>query len=96
MYASVLLFVVTVWSALKYNSSFYSVPTVWFIDVFPWYMLIIFGCFCLAKLGYDLLSFNDYPLEIKKLEEVSLTISLFPPEVLSKPYFVHFLLIHFI
>lgn len=48
----------------------------WILDVFPWYSLIAFGSYCLGKLGYDLLTFNDYPKEIKKLEQVCLICSL--------------------
>ena len=28
------------------------------------------GCFCLGRIGLDLLLFNDYPSEIASLEEV--------------------------
>lgn len=41
----------------------------WIIDVAPWYSLVCFGCYCLTKIGLDLLTFNDYPEEINKLEE---------------------------
>lgn len=41
----------------------------WFIDIAPWYSLILFGCYCLTKLGIDLLTFNDYPEEIFNLEK---------------------------
>lgn len=40
------------------------------IDVAPWYMLVCFGSYCLGKLGIDLLTFNNYPAEIGKLERV--------------------------
>ena len=40
----------------------------WIVDISPWYSLICFGCYCLGKIGYDLLMFNDYPEEIIKLE----------------------------
>eukprot|EP01038_Epipyxis_sp_PR26KG_P004532 gene4532-6398_t len=40
----------------------------WIIHIIPWYSLMIFGSYCLGKLGYDLMVFNDYPDEIKKLE----------------------------
>jgi len=40
------------------------------IDSLPCYLLMVFGCYCLGKLGVDLILFNDYPLEVKKLEEV--------------------------
>lgn len=41
----------------------------WLIDVAPSYSLMCFGCYCLTKIGWDLLTFNDYPEEISKLEE---------------------------
>ncbi len=41
----------------------------WIINIIPWYSLICFGCYCLMKIGFDLLTFNDYPLEIGKLEK---------------------------
>ena len=44
-------------------------PWVFLVDVMPWYTLICFGCYCLTKLGYDLLTFNDYPDEIRRLEQ---------------------------
>ena len=44
-------------------------PWVFIVDVIPWYSLICFGCYCLTKLGYDLLTFNDYPNEIRRLEQ---------------------------
>lgn len=34
----------------------------------PWYLLVSFGCYCLYKLGSDLLNFRNCPEEIKKLE----------------------------
>ena len=37
------------------------------IQVAPWYALICFGCYCLTKLGIDLLTFRDCPQEIPKL-----------------------------
>lgn len=40
------------------------------IKTIPGYLLIVFGCYCLGKLGYDLVTFNDYPHEIQKLEAV--------------------------
>ena len=30
-----------------------------------------FGCYCLFRLGLDLCTFNNYPIEIKKLEQVN-------------------------
>mmetsp|Transcript_16717 Transcript_16717/g.25112 ORF Transcript_16717/g.25112 Transcript_16717/m.25112 type:complete len:93 (+) Transcript_16717:30-308(+) len=39
------------------------------IDAAPFYALILFGCYCLMKLGLGVLMFNDCPGEIKKLEE---------------------------
>ena len=42
----------------------------WILAVWPWYTLMVFGCYCLYRLGKDIVSFNDYPEEIKKLEKV--------------------------
>lgn len=38
------------------------------IYALPWLWLVSLGCYCLGKLGIDLLTFNDYPHEIKALE----------------------------
>ena len=40
------------------------------IFTFPWLSLISFGSFCLARIGWDLLTFNDFPEEVKVLERV--------------------------
>lgn len=40
------------------------------LNVLPFLLLIWLGCFCLAKLGYDLLTFNDYTLKTAELEQV--------------------------
>jgi hypothetical protein len=39
------------------------------VNVLPCYALIAFGSFCLARLGLDLLTFNDYPEQILVLEK---------------------------
>ena len=39
----------------------------WYLNILPFYCIILFGCYCLARLGLDLLTFNDYPEEIMKL-----------------------------
>lgn len=44
-----------------------------FLDVLPWYSLICFGCYCLSRLGSDILNFNDCPKEIEKMTQVNLT-----------------------
>jgi hypothetical protein len=36
----------------------------------PLYLLVVLGCYCLARLGCDLLAFRDDPKEIAKLEQV--------------------------
>ena len=36
--------------------------------VLPWYLLVSLGCYCLFRLGCDLLAFNNCPEEVKKLE----------------------------
>lgn len=38
------------------------------INTLPWFWLMSLGCYCLGKLGMDLLTFNDFPHEIKALE----------------------------
>jgi len=37
--------------------------------LFPWYLLVSLGCYCLFRLGKDLLSFRNCPEEVKKLED---------------------------
>lgn len=48
------------------------------IEILPLYSIMIFGCYCLAKLGYDLLVFRDDPSEIDALAKV-LACALCPP-----------------
>jgi hypothetical protein len=71
VYGAALLTVVGIWMRLKivYNDAPTGSKEKWVVDVMPWYFLICFGCYCLTKLGWDLLTFNDYPKEIGKLEE---------------------------
>ena len=38
----------------------------------PFYLLIALGCYCLGKLGVDLLAFHDCSAETPKLEKVPL------------------------
>lgn len=75
-YALVAIILTALWLKLKYKSSGISSSLAWYVDVAPWYLLIAFGSYCLARLGYDLLTFNDYPNEIKKLEQVSIPLRL--------------------
>ena len=37
------------------------------VQAFPFYLLISLGCYCLWKLGVDLLMFKDCPEDIPKL-----------------------------
>ena len=67
-YGGIFVAIVSIWIYLKTFSGSSSAEQKWIIDIFPWYSLIVFGCYCLSKLGYDLVSFNDYPEEISKLE----------------------------
>lgn len=41
----------------------------WIVTIWPWYSLMVFGCYCLYRLGSDIVSFNDYPEETLKLEK---------------------------
>lgn len=71
VYGAALLAVVGTWT--RFKIVYHDAPTdskeKWVVDVIPWYFLICFGCYCLTKLGWDLLTFNDYPKEIGRLEE---------------------------
>ena len=67
-YVGAAVVVVFAWTYLKMYDEKSSFEQKWLIDIFPWYSLICFGCYCLSKIGYDLYSFNDYPQEILKLE----------------------------
>ena len=67
-YGGAVVAVVCAWMYLKMCDGKSTFEQKWLIDIFPWYSLICFGCYCLSKLGYDLFSFNDYPQEIAKLE----------------------------
>ena len=71
-YALVAVISIAAWIYMKATKDAHSSLINWFTDVSPWYALMTFGSYCLAKLGYDLLTFNDYPKEIKKLEQVKL------------------------
>ena len=49
----------------------------WMVSILPWYGLILFGCYCLMKLGSDLLNFNDCPKEIQKLSQVTMIVVIY-------------------
>lgn len=68
-YFAIFFIMASSWAFMKFSRQQFSERVNWFTDISIWYLLIIFGCYCLAKLGYDLLTFNDYPKEIKKLEQ---------------------------
>ncbi len=73
-YGAILFCAIAIWIALKFSLSGASPSLLtWFVDVSPWYCLMTFGSYCLGRLGMDLLTFNDYPEEIKKLEKVLFT-----------------------
>ena len=57
-------------SVLGYSHLYDITKLKYFSLVLPWLILMWLGCYCLARLGIDLLSFNDYPLEIQKLAKV--------------------------
>ena len=70
----ILIALTVIWVGLKFMSASAASPFTayqeWIIDVAPWLSLMTFGSYCLAKIGMDLLMFNDYPQEIKRLETV--------------------------
>jgi len=65
VYLSLVVLLVVIWISLKLSPVYKDAALV---DVMPWYLLISLGCACLAKLGLDLLTFSDFPVEVKKLE----------------------------
>jgi dolichyl-phosphate mannosyltransferase polypeptide 3 len=70
IYTAIALIPIIVWVCLKLGRGSIADETEkWFVNVSPWYVLMSFGCYCLGRLGFDLLTFNDYPEEINKLEQ---------------------------
>ena len=68
IYGLCAVIVIAVWSFLEFNKSL--IPNEiarWYIDVAPLFVVMTFGSYCLFKLGYDVVSFNDFPNEIEKL-----------------------------
>ncbi len=69
------LFVVYTDGFVKYaseNITIISVPNIRFIlNALPWYALMNLGCYCLYRMGMDLLIFRDCPEEIDKLKQVN-------------------------
>ena len=72
LYVAVLIAIAALWLGLKLKFKGHeNNKLVFLIDVFPWFLLMAFGSYCVTKLGYDMLTFNDYPEEIKVLEKVN-------------------------
>ena len=69
-FAALIIFVMMWLSVLGYSHLYDITKLKYFSLVLPWLILMWLGCYCLARLGIDLLSFNDYPLEIQKLAKV--------------------------
>lgn len=70
-YFTLLFLASLTWLSIFSYSYYYNISKLkYFTSVLPWLLLMWFGCYCLFKLGIDLLSFNDYPKEIHKLEKV--------------------------
>ena len=71
VYASCLVLLVSVWVGLLglMERNVIDKDT-WgrMVYVLPWFALVTLGCYCLGKLGIDLLTFNDCPHEISLLE----------------------------
>jgi hypothetical protein len=75
--AGVAITLIAVWFALQYKKAEFASEIIrWYIDVSPLFLVMTFGSYCLFKLGYDLLTFNNYPDEIEKLADVSLHNSI--------------------
>jgi Dolichol-phosphate mannosyltransferase subunit 3 (DPM3) len=79
-YSAAVCLVVSIWVYLKLTVGDEKGESErkWFVDVTPWYVLICFGCYCLTRLGIGLITFNDYPQETKKLEQVRDSRDTFP------------------
>lgn len=72
LYASVIFAIFAVWLGLLFKLQGHAdTKIVNIIKAFPLLLLMTFGSYCLAKLGYDMMTFNDYPQEIDKLKLVS-------------------------
>lgn len=59
----------SLWVGLKFSAKKLPTAANWFVDICPFYAIILFGVYCLARLGTDLVAFNDYPEEVRKLGE---------------------------
>lgn len=78
-YSLILIFLVISWllgTILLYYDVIYDEKIVWLLWIWPMFLLISLGCYCLGRLGYDLLTFGDYPQEIFALEKVNYYIIL--------------------
>ena len=70
-YFKFLILAILAWLSVFSYSFYYNFSELkYFTSVLPWLLLMWFGCYCLFRLGVDLLSFNDYPNEVYKLEQV--------------------------
>ncbi len=69
-YGLVLFVLLLSWIILMANKEHFSSDTYFIVKVIPWYMLICLGCYCLFKLGTEVLFFNDCQSDIKLLERV--------------------------
>ena len=67
-YVGILLIACAIWLTSMINiDSINSDNHKWIIKVAPLYFIMLFGTYCLSKLGFDLVTFNDYPKEIQSL-----------------------------
>jgi len=73
-YGGLLLVLTFTWSTLFFFRDQLGELLQQYLVLFPWYILICFGCYCLGKLGLDLLLFKDFPNETKKIEAVRSTL----------------------
>lgn len=48
----------------------------WVVAAAPFYVLVALGSYLLFRLGLDVFTFNNYPEERAKLEQVSMPLSL--------------------
>lgn len=70
-YLSALVTATLVWLIVgAYGFSSQNEEIIWIFYTSPFLVLIYFGCYCLARLGWDLFVFNDFPSEVDALAKV--------------------------
>mmetsp|Transcript_15695 Transcript_15695/g.26163 ORF Transcript_15695/g.26163 Transcript_15695/m.26163 type:complete len:94 (+) Transcript_15695:222-503(+) len=69
IYLTTILSILLLWLAMLNKRDSLTESQYQIVRVFPFYLLIALGSYCLFALGRGLMFFNDCPHEIPKLEE---------------------------